>query len=514
MRDNRRSITRSDLTLLRSNLLVVVALIASLSAGSASGDTSPIPLDSRIYRDLDWILIDQPQLPRFQVTSRPYFSADLVRLVDSTHPGNFATETSMRRLRSNFHRGYWHATESSKDIELKLRSSPYLISGYTNNDAPLYRIGLKQELGLTYLGSLSILVRGRLENKGDIDSFYHGRKWEDKITGYFDYGIASIRVHGLTVQAGRSFRVWGAGDTDRLLLSANAPAFDQLSYQFNYKRLHFETFAAQLDKQILQSDSVINRYLFGHRVSVIARENLQIGISETALVGRYGSGPDWYYFNPLLPYYWEQFNSWADDNIYMGADFVWWPFRHTRVFGELMIDDFQIDFVSELDQVGLDLGVTRLGFWSFDRLRADLQYTQIRNYVYGQRLTHNRFTNYGVIIGSSLGPDVDRLRYAASYVATDELTVSLGGVFSRRGEGRISDPQDINLPRSMKFPSGIIEKTWTNYLRLELFAGTSLSMVTEAGYTDVKNKDNTEAKSHSKFFNLNLQYDLEGWFLP
>jgi len=224
------------------------------------------------------------------------------------------------------------------------------------------------------------------------------------------------------------------------------------------------------------------------------------------------SGMDWAYLNPFLPYYWEQYNTTRkDDNIYMGADFIWWPFGATRVFGELLIDDFQIDFVSELQQIGFDLGISRLGFWMLERLKVDLQYTLVKNYVYGQRVPHNIFTNNGVIIGSSLGPDSDRLRYAATYALSTDITVSLGGVYRRRGEGRVTDRQNIPLPRHQKFPSGIVEETWVNRLIVTLLHGSTVDLQIEAGYFRINNIANTGESIESPYARINLQYDFQRW---
>ena len=236
----------------------------------------------------------------------------------------------------------------------------------------------------------------------------------------------------------------------------------------------------------------------------------EIGLSETVLHGR-SSGPEWHYLNPFIPYYWEQYNNWRDDNIYMGADFVWWPFEGTRTYGELMIDDFQIDFVSEPHQYGFDLGVSKLGLADFKRLRADLQYTHIRNYVYGQARPYNIFTNEGVIIGSSLGPDSDRFRYSTGYAASPDITVTAGGAFTRKGEGRVTDRQDMLLPKHKNFPSGTVEKKLLNYIRFSYLHGFAFDLQIEAGYYHISNLANTCEKLDSPYVNIFIQYDFQRW---
>jgi hypothetical protein len=395
-------------------------------------------------------------------------------------------------------------------LGIRNRVSPYSIAHFADTLEPLYRIGLKEELAVSFNNDFTVCVRGLLENKGHLDSSFRGRRWKEKLTGYFDYGLLTLRRGGLILQYGRSFRIWGPGDTDRLLLSDNPPAYDQVSARFCYKRIMLQAWSARLDGFRKDTDDPVSRYIAGHRLSFKPWHNLEIGMSETVLYGR-RTGPDWVYLNPFLPYYWEQYNRRQDDNVNMGADFIWWPCDATRVFGELLIDDFQIDFVSELQQIGFDLGVSRLGFGRLERLRIDLQYTMVKNYVYGQRVDHNVLTYNGVVIGSSLGPDSDRFRYSAAYAVSRDLTVALGGIYRRRGEGRVTDSQDVPLPRHEKFPSGTVEKTWVNRICLWLLHGSSLDLQIEAGYLRITNLANTRGNLDTPYASVTIQYDLQRW---
>jgi len=502
---------------IRKALLALVLSLSLLVMSNAdASELSPVPTDSWHYDELDWVLLNPPTKSEFHVSSRPFIRADILSII----PESYSDQTPQiswkaDKLKYGMARDYWLRSEDHKQggggVDVRLRSTPYFRSEYSDTLKPSYRVGFLQEVDVLLSDKLSLLIRGRLEDEGDKDPQFRGRRWEDKLTGYFDYGVVTFRSGGLTLQLGRSFRIWGAGDTDRLLISGNSPAFDQLYADFRYKRVMFQTFTARITDYYVDTDTTVARYFAGHRISFKPRRNIEIGLSETVLYGRRGTGIEWYYLNPFLPYYWEQYNNVADDNIYMGADIIWWPFRNTRIYGELMMDDFQIDFVTEPHQIGFDIGFSRLGIFSLDLLRIDFQYTQIRNYVYGQRLTYNVYTNDAEVIGSSLGPDTDRFRYKVSLALTRDLTVSAGGHFARKGEGRITDPQDVALPRHEEFPSGVVQKSWTNSVVLDLLLGNWLDARAEAGYLDVENHGNSEQSLHSPFFKVDLRYNLEGW---
>jgi len=508
-----RSPVSRQLSLAAFLYFLAVVSVQLFTVCTLAADLSPIPTDSWQNRELDWLLLNPPIDETFQIGSRPYLRDDIARLAaENGLTGNRAIEWKRGKLRAEREERYVLRSGIKPKLSIRTKISPYSIVSFSDSMRPLYRTGLKDEIAIMPAENVTIYLRGRIENKGERDSFFKGTKWKKNLTGYFDYGLLVYRTGGLTLQYGRTFRVWGSGDTDRLLLSDNSPALDQLFAQYSYKRFMFQTFIASLDDLQAAPDSLVERFLAGHRVSFKPRRNLEIGLSETVIHGRQ-SGPDWIYLNPILPYYWEQYNIRQNDNVYMGADFVWWPFAGTRIHGELLIDDFQIDFKSEPHQVGFDIGFSRLGVLGQERLRLDGQYTKIRKYVYGQVRQQNIFTNNGIVIGSSLGPDADRARCRASYSLSSDITLCLGGSLVRKGEGRATDPQSSAVPKGEAFPSGIVERASTIYLEMSLLGGTVLDLEVEAGLYKVDNLANRPERLESPYIDIQIQYDFQRWFL-
>ncbi len=491
---------------------VIIGLLSLPATGSEITDISPVPTDSWLYNELDWLLLDPPADKHAQLTARPYSRDDIRSMAEQSECIGQVAEWKRAQILSDFERTVCYTPQHRPELQFRFRTSPFSMAHFADTFEPLYRIGTKQEFALSYRNALTLYVRGRLENKGELDSFNRGRKWESKLTGYFDYALISFRKSGFLVQYGRSYRIWGPGDTDRLLLSGNSPSFDQLYARFAYRRFMVQAFWTRLDDYHASADTTFERYFAGHRISLRLRSNLEIGISETVLHGRQGSGAEMYYMNPILPYYWEQYNNVHDDNVYIGFDFIWWPFQGTRTYGELLIDDFQIDFVSEPQQVGFDVGISSNGIVGTGRLRFDLQYTQIRNYVYGQVFPRNIFTNRGVIIGSSLGPDADRVRFTTSYVANRHLVLEAGAMFARKGEGRITDPQLGGVPKNEKFPSGLAQKKLRLHFGVSLTFAPLLDLHLIAGYSRIDNPENLIGMTESPFADLSVQYDFQRWF--
>jgi len=164
---------------------------------------------------------------------------------------------------------------------------------------------------------------------------------------------------------------------------------------------------------------VSNRYLVGHRLDWRPRGNLELAFSEVMLYGGVNRPWEWNYLNPLLPYYWEQLDSGINDNPLWNLEFSWRPRRDLELYGELMLDDFQIDFKSEAQQIGFSSGVAWSGL-ADGRLFINMEYERINTYVYGQDYPHNRYQHFrdsirqeAIGIGSNLGTDADRITFQA-----------------------------------------------------------------------------------------------------
>jgi hypothetical protein len=98
------------------------------------------------------------------------------------------------------------------------------------------------------------------------------------------------------------------------------------------------------------------------------------------------------------------------------------------------------------------------------RVSVNAEYQRVNTYVYGQgqpwnRYFHHRDINGEVIgIGSNLGTDADRITIIPLYHAHAYVDIVARLDYVRRGENRISDPQESGVPKGVPFPSGIVER--------------------------------------------------------
>jgi len=244
------------------------------------------------------------------------------------------------------------------------------------------------------------------------------------------------------------------------------------------------------------------------------KRGLDFGLSEVVVYGGEGRGPELCYLNPLTIYYGEQFNKWRDDNILLGADFSWYlPWG--RVYGELLVDDFQYDFRSEPHELGINGGLDLVTPWGF---RFNLEYTRVNNWVYGQNKPRNRYTYEGRVIGWEMGPDADQFSSEIFYPMGRSLWTKFLLRLSRKGEGKVDDPRDTDVPWPKSFPSGVVEKSLLVGVELRYLPRPFLQVKFKLEAEKKRNRGNVKGRdSTSQRIGLEIFYRwkkslfLRGW---
>jgi hypothetical protein len=456
---------------------------------------------SRLYANVS------PRITRyFDEAQNSRFDQPLALIISSRFP----LYDHLRRL--NLNHLFGRANPSGDFPALRLRFVPYIEGLVADDTLPVHRVGITAESWVNPTPDLQVHIRARVENHGELYSQFDGRKWKSRITGWLDNAALYFCRNGVFGSVGRSYHIWGPEQRDALLISDNSPAFDRIWLGYEHSAFRFDYIIARLD-DFHQGDSTLVRYFSAHRLSFRKAGVFELGLSEVALYGGYNRPMEWRYLNPFLPYYWEQYNRGSDDNMFLGLDVaIYWP-KRSRIFGELMIDDFQIDFKSEPHQVGYKLGVDALEPLGLKRLFTKVSYTRVNTTVYGQNKLQNLYLNYGEPIGYFGGNDQDRLLGLLRYHVSQSCDLELEIQYNRRGEGRIEQHQASAVPKGVKFPSGIVEKTSSLLLAVDLFHSQILQGHVAFNYSHFSNYQNFQGRSHDRFgLDLKVSYYLQGSF--
>jgi hypothetical protein len=233
--------------------------------------------------------------------------------------------------------------------------------------------------------------------------------------GFFLYSPTD----NFNIKLGRYSLAWGSDSENQTLLNRKKFSFDGYKIDYRWRFIYFETFFAKLDTLGVRGKTKnLNRYLNGHRISFLG-EKWQISFSEIILYGGENRGFDFAYANPFTEYFLMQGNEKEsfgfDDNPFIMFDFAYFPFKNAKFYGELMIDDFQIDnetvYDREPTEMGLILGVDYL----LDKynLLFNMEYLRINPWTYNQPCSWNRFVFRNQPIGYE-AIDLDVLKMSST----------------------------------------------------------------------------------------------------
>jgi hypothetical protein len=292
----------------------------------------------------------------------------------------------------------------------------------------------------------------------------------DATEAYLNWGTEWINV-----TFGKDKVSWGPGRKTNLLLSDNAPSFDQLriktrignSSQFTYLvgKLHP---ASDLRGDTLYTTpigwtrlTIEPKWIAAHRFEYALTSWLLLSVSEAVIWGE--RGLDAAYLNPLYFLYSAQHDGGDRDNVAMSGDFiVRLPFR-SLFYGALLIDDMKISKLGKGD-VGNKIGILA-GLFSTDilyrNLDIGLEYTRLEPYVYSHFFPINTYSNWNSSLGSDLLPNSDRLELSIRYRPTFDITLNCSGALNRHGTqgGEITE----SLPHTPIGDVRFLDGTRTNW---------------------------------------------------
>lgn len=216
----------------------------------------------------------------------------------------------------------------------------------------------------------------------------------------FHGSISDVLFSGLV---GRDYFKISYSKTSSLFLSNESRPFDQMRLSAKYK-----DFTGQIVGIQLNNLSIIRRYLAVHTLQWNYKEIINIQFGESLLYSGLGRSLEWQYFNPVLFWTPEMVNPTTDDgNGLLYAGISWYPREGLNLWGEFLLDDWQINHESigdlEPNEYGLVVGVEKAAIdtsWF-----AWLEYTKITNRTYQTPDITETYTHRSFPLGHYLGND-------------------------------------------------------------------------------------------------------------
>ncbi|MBC8458933.1 MAG: hypothetical protein H8D67_13140 [Deltaproteobacteria bacterium] len=443
----------------------VAEIIARSRARIAAGVVTPKPIDAQLLERLEAIFAEELDMLRGQPVGAKL---------------RFAATPQLRSVRN-------------EDINIR----------------PAFEGALGYSAGMNFHLYEEFEV-GRLANKYPQDGKTIGRRihsWHEDYVAEFTRAYLRCALSKVDVIIGRDIIFWGPGYRGALGISDNSPPFDLILLTGKFGSVKGYSFAAVLDK-MWDAKRIYHarRYLSGHRIDWQVNDRLELGLSEIITYGGDVRNVEWQYLNPILPYYASQYNSDLDDNVMFVGDFACQPTVGTRIYGEILIDDFQ--YAGHAPNAwGMLMGCYLSNLPLSPNLDARAEYTRINRWAYTHRIAEDQYLHFGSIIGHWLGPDADDLYIELSYPLHLNTHIQVNYEFQRQGAATVADRYKGEEYKQIPFPSGIVESTHSMGIRALYESLRDWHIDARYTYSIYRSKDNVVGNNgHQSELRLTVKY--------
>jgi hypothetical protein len=307
-----------------------------------------------------------------------------------------------------------------------------------------------------------------------------------------DYGFALLDAYAtarygpLWVTAGRNEVALGqASRSSGVFVSDSIPPLDQLRIELGTRHVRFTGIVARLsgDEQNRMLDERgetvpgsdpppaderrdVDRVLYLHRVDWQPIPVLQVAISEAAIVAGIDRGLETRYANLLIPFFLtqedEDESSGADVNVVVNAEGVLNVPWGARLWADVYAQEFFIDADKREEignQMAYKLGALVAGDGlGLPALTAGVEYTRVDVFTYLHRGLNTNSTQFGVPLGSSLGPDADMAQGWLSWTPWPAARLTAEASMRRDGERGVATSESVIGAGNPDFPSGVVQR--------------------------------------------------------
>src|SRR6266516_4371230 len=206
-----------------------------------------------------------------------------------------------------------------------------------------------------YLGSVVFVSHPYFDTRLKYDPDWFGKK-DRRIAGRAAESYISAQWRFGELFFGRLDRNWGPSGVQGLLLSDNPYGLDHLAITLGTTRLQLQAIATQLDDRTDSTGALVHRYMVQHRLWLRPSDDWSFALWEGSVLSGAGREFEPWYLNVMNVGYIEQLNTGTNVNNFAGFDFE--RRGDVTVFGQLMLDDIQVDRKSAADKKPISYALT------------------------------------------------------------------------------------------------------------------------------------------------------------
>jgi len=458
-----------------------------------SAQSTFLPQGDRAYRLVDRLEIMQP-LGREIIfsTIKPYnrqFTVNRIQLIDSLYnagvfSSNRVKSASLNRVdRYNMLRILMNNSEWVSESKESFLSANSVLKSLYKTKANLFEVNQKNlfvainpilygmigtENGnkdRLYLNTRGLNIRGRIAEKIgfftsitdnqergpkffqqkvlDVRSVPGGGYYQNYKTRGIDYfdGRGYITLNAakyIDVQFGYDKNFIGNGYRS-LFLSENANSYLFAKLNTKIWKFNFQNLFMELESQFLKRrDTLLDRkYAAMHHLSLNVTKWLNIGLFEGIIFGRVNYF-DFQYLNPIIFYRHVEGSIGSPDNALAGIDFKANLFNRLQLYGQLLLDEFNLKQVkanngSWSNKWGVQLGVKYINLLGIPSLDLQLESNRVRPFTYSHRSVVANYTHYNQLLAHPLGANFQEFISILTYQPIPRLQIQTKLIYYFQG---------------------------------------------------------------------------------
>ncbi|HEY7685921.1 MAG TPA: hypothetical protein VH833_07420 [Gemmatimonadales bacterium] len=420
--------------------------------------------------------------------------------------GQDRRETAWGRIDADI--GIAAATHSFRDpLEVDRGLPPR--SGATNRG--FANGGLSLQLGF---GPIVAVTHPYFDTRLKFDPDWYGKK-DRTIAGRTAEAYISAQLRWAELFYGRLDRNWGPSGVQGVLLSDAPYGLDHFGVALGTSGVQLQAMVTQLDTRPDTAGVAIRRYMVQHRLW-LRPGRWTVALWEGAVLSGADRGIEPWYLNILNLAMLEQVNSGTNVNSFLGVDFE--RRGGVTLFGQLMLDDIQVDRRTPTDQkpvsyaatIGAKGGFPFAGAWT-------LWYSQVANLTYRNEDDLQVPLYHGLGTGRNFS-DYDQATARFSFIAPGGVLLEPEVTLVRQGEGdpRLPHPVPAAYTSTATLLEGVVQRT----LRLALGAQWNVGPLhwsANGGVHAVTNDGHVQGQSRTRFVGsmaLSWRFRGEGVLTP
>lgn len=261
-------------------------------------------------------------------------------------------------------------------------------------------------------------------------------------SGYITFRLLPV----IDVQFGQSRNFIGHGRRS-LLLSDFATDYLFLKVNTRIHRFQYQNlFAELIDRYGTTTRPLPRKYLAAHYLGIDITDRLNIGLYESVVFHDNkgtGRGFDMHYLNPVIFYRSVEHQLGDPDKMLVGLNIAYIPVRDVKLYGQLMVNEFNLNRLLEGDRwahnkYGFQLGAYYIDVAGISNLDLQLEYNRVRPYSYTHYAVSgnypvNSYSHYNQHLAHPLGANFSEWIVALKAQPLPRLTIALEAIAANYG---------------------------------------------------------------------------------